>query len=404
MLHVHHKRLHGIQYQTIRAACTIMSRSSVVTSQRSAQQNSGTAMKHLLADPQLTANKPSTNHAAINKQKLKQTQQLNRAKQVQSELIAAQPVFKMNRFANVGSKVTQQLGSTTQRGTAQQQNSINRQQNTQSYVAPVQNFHFDNVQSTVYTAPAAMHQQEQYENAQHYNNEHVNNHSTYTDESIYNIGQLSIQPPVVAVHPASPTQHAVQQQQQQQPQVTTQQPTVRRQPNTQRQPSIQRQASNNAKRMSLKAPLDMHNDTYQPPSGNTQRDYARDNALAVINAKVNRPSSTETGSFKHSNHGQVPAYLQQRKAELDAIKAQKQADATRERVPAGTVRMSEEQRLETLEQLQQQLRTLQSELERFPLRVTTEARRVARQNHENKIQEIEDAIQLFRKQVVYISQ
>lgn len=355
-------------------------------------------MKNLLGDPQLTQLKSTVNYAAINKQQLKQTQQLNKTKQIQSKLIASQPVFKMSRFANVGSRITNNMNNNTNainNNTTKNSNNVkkfnNKIANNRASIPaqPTENFYFDDVPtSTVYnneniynsppTAP--------YNNQADNNNYHNDN-----DESIYNaFSSMSVKAPVVAVHTDNINNdikdNSISSQSHQR---------KSSQPSTQRQISVTR-----------KATLDMNNESYieshQQPS--VQKNYERDNALAVINARTSRNNSADQPTaYKHSNHGQVPAYLQQRKSELEQIKLAKQAELSAERVPAGTVRMSEQDRLDTLQSLNQQLNILNAELAQFPLRVTTEARRIARQTQENKIQEIENAIQLFSKKVVYIS-
>lgn len=396
---------------------TMSYRTSVVTSRRSQEQNSGDTMRFLLSEQnQSTSRKSSINHSAINKQVIQQLSEQNKIKQQQREMLQSQPKFKMSRFANVGSKISQQLNKNSN------SNDITHQQ--QSQPVEVENFYFDNynnnnndnelyTDNTIYDEKEPVYQDTNVQQQSIYQQQHNDNNDN-NDESIYTaFNNISINQPIHVVHHVDNNNNSTTNLHAQLHSAPTSNGINRATTNNNKTNKQQQQQNTDTvinKRQSLKAPLDTHNIQYtttkqQTNNNSASRNYERENAKAVINAKPARPLSTDNKQqFKHQNQGQVPAYIQQRKAELDEIKQKQLAEKNKEKCPPGTVRMSEEQRLSTLQQLNETLTKLNDELLRFPLRITTEARRVARLEQEQKIKEVEDAIQLFSKKVVYIAQ
>jgi hypothetical protein len=137
----------------------------------------------------------------------------------------------------------------------------------------------------------------------------------------------------------------------------------------------------------------------------TARNFISSNAREAIETKPPELIQ-ENLNQKHANFGQLPKYLVDRKAELEANKAAKEAAKNKSaiKIPPGMKLLTEEERLSTLEVLNQNLKTLQNQLERFPLAVDTLSRKKAKAELEGKIKEIEQAIELFSRKVVFISE
>jgi|TARA_B110000008_G_scaffold43496_1_gene41102 hypothetical protein len=102
------------------------------------------------------------------------------------------------------------------------------------------------------------------------------------------------------------------------------------------------------------------------------------------------------------NYGKVPLYLQERKAEMAEDAARKRRAEENKKAPAGMSLMPEEERLDTLKILKDNLAATKDHLQRMPLLVETPSAIRKKANLERKIQEIEDAINIFSRPKVFI--
>ena len=102
------------------------------------------------------------------------------------------------------------------------------------------------------------------------------------------------------------------------------------------------------------------------------------------------------------NYGKVPLYIQERKAEMAEEAARKRREEENKKAPAGMSLMPEEERLDTLNILKQNLAATKDHLQRMPLLVETPSAIRKKANLERKIQEIEDAINIFSRPKVFI--
>ena len=124
--------------------------------------------------------------------------------------------------------------------------------------------------------------------------------------------------------------------------------------------------------------------------------------------KVKARGTTNKGSkkaatSKHKNFGKVPKYLNkyndQRKEE-EEFRARMEADKD---VPAGCKRMAEEERLDTLRDLENNKREVNCLLEKMPISMRTHAMTKRRDELEAKLADIDRAIAMFSKKVVYVA-
>jgi len=121
-------------------------------------------------------------------------------------------------------------------------------------------------------------------------------------------------------------------------------------------------------------------------------------------ANANRPAST---SSNVNARGQVPDYLLQRKAELQAEKdeARRIADirAEQSKYPPGHRPVSEEERGEILAKLESRKKELEGEIGRLPMRFDTQAIRQRRGQIEAELLEVEAAQRKFSvKKQLYV--
>jgi len=105
----------------------------------------------------------------------------------------------------------------------------------------------------------------------------------------------------------------------------------------------------------------------------------------------------------HRNYGRVPNYLNKfnREREEDAIR--KMVEEERSRMPPGTRLMPEEERLETLKDLQDSYKEVNNTLEKLPVISKTLAMEKHKKELEDKMVRINRAIETFSKKQVYVA-
>lgn len=146
---------------------------------------------------------------------------------------------------------------------------------------------------------------------------------------------------------------------------------------------------------------------YNTQSSNQNKNFLAENAKSVVQSKPSKRDNSED-SVKHENYGRIPDYLMNRKAELD-YKKQTELELQKEmhekaKIPPGMKQMKEEERVETLRILEENRAAILNQLSAFPLAVETNSRKKAKAELEQKLNEIEAAIKLFNRKVVYITE
>ena len=105
---------------------------------------------------------------------------------------------------------------------------------------------------------------------------------------------------------------------------------------------------------------------------------------------------------KHKDFGKVPEYLCKIKTEMKMTQEKREEARAKARMPPGTRLMTENERVNTLEELQRQKREVSESLFSLPLSMKTEALKGKKRELEAKLVEIERAINTFSRKVVYI--
>ena len=135
-----------------------------------------------------------------------------------------------------------------------------------------------------------------------------------------------------------------------------------------------------------------------------RRDHIRENVASASGLGPRRRSPRERGSgvHRHKEYGQVPLYLQERKqleAERAARARRRQGDPD---APPGMRRLPEGERRETLAMLQERADEVRSELSHFPISVDVPKVRRKKEVLDTKLAELEDAIEVFSRDAVYV--
>ena len=108
-------------------------------------------------------------------------------------------------------------------------------------------------------------------------------------------------------------------------------------------------------------------------------------------------------SGKHQDFGKVPEYLEQRKAQWEEEKEEIRRRKPDPNCPAGMMLMPEEERLDTLEILKASKVEALKQLQALPFVIETPSLIRKQSMLENKLQEIDNAMNLFNKPKVYIA-
>jgi len=114
-------------------------------------------------------------------------------------------------------------------------------------------------------------------------------------------------------------------------------------------------------------------------------------------------ASVEKGMSKPANYGRVPKYLEQRKAQWKEEQDRQALALADKDCPKGMKLMKEDERVSTLETLQQSKVECQKMLSKLPFTAETMSARKKVEALETRLKEIENAIGLFSKQKVYIA-
>ena len=106
---------------------------------------------------------------------------------------------------------------------------------------------------------------------------------------------------------------------------------------------------------------------------------------------------------KHSSFGRVPDYLEQRKAEWRAKEEELEKKKADKGCPPGMCLMPDDERLKTLETLELSKVEVTRQLAKCPFIVETPKARMKVESLEQRLKEIENAINLFSKPKVFVA-
>jgi hypothetical protein len=138
--------------------------------------------------------------------------------------------------------------------------------------------------------------------------------------------------------------------------------------------------------------------------GPSNADFVSRNKLSAITMMPKRKGDDPNAlPGKHEEYGRVPEYLEERKARW----AEEQEEIRRKRpdpnCPPGMCLMPEEERMDTLEVLQQSKAEALNQLRKLPFVVETPTMKKKQEYLESKLREIESALIIFSKPKVYVA-
>ena len=115
-----------------------------------------------------------------------------------------------------------------------------------------------------------------------------------------------------------------------------------------------------------------------------------------------RKQPVEEKVEKTHRRGEVPGYLRRRQAREEEEEEERLANEPDEDCPEGMVVMAEEERIDTLEVLEESHAELMAALNALPIRIETLGQRTRKAELEDKLREIEDAIRVFSRSKVFV--
>lgn len=110
----------------------------------------------------------------------------------------------------------------------------------------------------------------------------------------------------------------------------------------------------------------------------------------------------DVAAVPRKNYGKVPKYLQKFNQERDEKEKQKLIDAENKKMPAGTRKMPEEERVAMLKDLGETKSQLEAEIMKFPISMKTQAIQKKKDDMLQQLDKIENSIKVFSKETVYV--
>lgn len=106
---------------------------------------------------------------------------------------------------------------------------------------------------------------------------------------------------------------------------------------------------------------------------------------------------------KHKNYGNVPKYINKYNQQREDQEVMRLLEEEKSKIPPGTRLMSEEERVQTLKDLIESNKEINSALEKLPVVSKTLQMDKHKKDLESKIMRIEKAIETFSKKTVYVA-
>lgn len=133
------------------------------------------------------------------------------------------------------------------------------------------------------------------------------------------------------------------------------------------------------------------------------KDWVTRNRVSATVMSPPRKEDDDSKMQKHAAYGRVPGYLENRKALWNEEKEIKRRSLPDPDCPRGMKLMPEDERLSTLEVLENSKAECFKQLGRLPFNVETPSMRKKQEALESKLREIENAINIFSKTKVFIA-
>jgi len=112
---------------------------------------------------------------------------------------------------------------------------------------------------------------------------------------------------------------------------------------------------------------------------------------------------TKVTPSKHKNYGKTPSYIVEREAQREATRLAKE-NAAKNRLPPGMRIMEEKERKDTLSLLNKKKLDIARQLAKLPLIIESPSLKRRQQSLEEQQDEIENAIETFSQDVIYVKE
>jgi len=133
------------------------------------------------------------------------------------------------------------------------------------------------------------------------------------------------------------------------------------------------------------------------------KNYISENRLQAINAMPPPAKIDEKRYIDKENYGKVPDYIIERRLQVIDNDRKKSEEDEKRKIPPGMRKMEESERLETLELLKKNKTQVEDEISRLPLTIETPSMIKHEKQLRKKLQESENAIEIFSKKVVFVA-
>jgi len=150
-----------------------------------------------------------------------------------------------------------------------------------------------------------------------------------------------------------------------------------------------------------KPPVPLKNETMKL-APREKRDFIMRNRTEALELRPPVEAPEEDGI--HESFGAVPSYLRERKKRWAEAEEARLASLPDPSCPPGTRLMPEDERVETLRDLEESEKELQQMLFRIPLSATAMSLLRRREDLEQKLKKIEDAKIIFSRERVYVAE
>eukprot|EP00668_Euglena_longa_P001814 GGOE01002130.1.p2 GENE.GGOE01002130.1~~GGOE01002130.1.p2 ORF type:complete len:201 (+),score=58.86 GGOE01002130.1:86-688(+) len=153
----------------------------------------------------------------------------------------------------------------------------------------------------------------------------------------------------------------------------------------------------------------------EPPAGGSSSSRSapppaapkpRASSASPLDRNKPRPTSGGPAPSAPAKRGEVPKYLQNRKAQLAAEKdliRKQMEEMTKKKGPPGTVLLSEEEKAEAIRALEIRRKECEEALNRLPMRFDNLSIQKRRKELEDEIEEVEASIKKFSRKEVYVA-
>ena len=140
-----------------------------------------------------------------------------------------------------------------------------------------------------------------------------------------------------------------------------------------------------------------------PPAKKNNENFIVKNKIKALTMKgPDQVEDYDVGAH-HPEYGRVPDYLEERKAQWAAEDRERRRRAPDPEAPPGMCVMPEDERVATLNTLNNSKKECLNQLERMPFVIETPSMRRKQEGLEEKMREIENAIAIFSKRKVFVA-